>query len=157
MRQLPNSPGAGPQDFLGRGFPQFSLLSLADTFLFYLAFSLVTLALGTLSTPTLSAQEKNSDLLGELEENVSRRIEEAEASVVAIVRVSKNTLEDPTSPDFVPRNFGTGVAISTDGLILTCYHLLGNPAENNYYVWKNGVSFRVRKAEKVEAVIGADP
>ncbi|MEE2640285.1 MAG: trypsin-like peptidase domain-containing protein [Planctomycetota bacterium] len=105
----------------------------------------------------MSAQEKNSDLLGELEENVSRRIEEAEASVVAIVRVSKNTLEDPTSPDFVPRNFGTGVAISTDGLILTCYHLLGNPAENDYYVWKNGVSFRVRKAEKVEAVIGADP
>lgn len=99
----------------------------------------------------------NLQLLVELQDRLEAIIEESGESVVSIARVSKNTLEDPTSPDFVPKQFGTGVAISEQGLILTCYHLLGDPNQNDYYVWLNGVPFRARKVEKVKQVIGADP
>jgi serine protease Do len=37
--------------------------------------------------------------------------------------------------DVLPTEFGSGVIISEDGAILTCYHLIDDPEENNYYVW----------------------
>lgn len=88
---------------------------------------------------------------------VFKAIERVGPSVVAIARVNKNELADPTSPLFVPKEFGTGVAIDSSGLILTCYHVLGNPVENDYYVWIAGVPFQVREVQKVSSVIGADP
>ena len=104
-------------------------------------------------------EKKTSDLgvLAELEDRISRVIDATGKSVVSIARVSKDTLEDPTSPDFIPKQFATGVVIAEQGLILTCYHALGDPEKNDYYVWQNGVPFRVRRAEKVTAVVGADP
>lgn len=99
----------------------------------------------------------DKDGIPELQLAVQKAIRQAEDSVVSIVRVPRGTLEDPTSPDFIPREFGTGVAIDEQGLILTCYHLLGDPAENTYYVWRNGVPYRARRAEKVTRLVAADP
>jgi serine protease Do len=78
----------------------------------------------------------------------------AEKSVVAIARVRKQrpgetfalevqpdpfdrtlapaTAPDPTDPDFIPNEYGTGVVVDRRGLILTAYHVLGEDSE--YYV-----------------------
>ncbi|MDA1049759.1 MAG: PDZ domain-containing protein [Planctomycetota bacterium] len=74
-----------------------------------------------------------------------------EKSVVAITRVPKNAQEsaialrfpfatarqrlDPTSPDFVPSDFGAGVIVDESGLVLTTLHVLGDVGTSTYYVW----------------------
>ena len=74
-----------------------------------------------------------------------------EKSVVAITRVRKDAQEpavalrfpfgaarqslDPSSPDFVPSDFGAGVFIDESGLILTTLHVLGDVDTSTYYVW----------------------
>ena len=42
---------------------------------------------------------------------------------------------DPTDPGFVPNEFGSGVVIDAQGLIVTNLHVLGNHRENDYFVW----------------------
>jgi len=81
-------------------------------------------------------------------------IARTEKSVVAIARVHKekpdetfhieirpdpfdrrpilSTVPQPTDPDFIPNEYGTGVVIDRRGLILTAYHVLGE--ESEYYV-----------------------
>src|SRR5262245_21234480 len=81
-----------------------------------------------------------------LEKAVVDAIAKAEKSVVAIARVRKDgsdpavprdvdqprlpppvpEVSDPTDPDFVPSEFGTGVVIDAKGLIVTNYHVLGD-------------------------------
>lgn len=78
----------------------------------------------------------------------------AEKSVVAIARVRKErpgetfglefrpdafdrttvarTAPQPTDPDFIPSQYGTGVVVDRRGLILTAYHVLGE--DSDYYV-----------------------
>lgn len=74
-----------------------------------------------------------------------------ERSVVAITRVRKDAQEpavalrfpfgagrqslDPSSPDFVPHDFGTGVFVDESGLILTTLHVLGDVDTSTYFVW----------------------
>lgn len=74
-----------------------------------------------------------------------------EKSVVAIARVRKDAQEpsialrfpfsaarqslDPTSPDFVPSDFGSGVILDESGLILTTLPVLGDVNTSTYYVW----------------------
>ncbi len=101
--------------------------------------------------------ESSDDPLLLLQDRLAEIIEKTDLSVVAIARVGKRNPEDPTSPDFVPKEFGTGVVIGENGLILTCYHVLGDPAQNDYYVWISGTPFKVRAIEKASAVIAADP
>lgn len=90
---------------------------------------------------------------------VRRAIDRSAASVVAIARVPRNPgfdagsalqfnlpglnrpLIDPDDPDFVPMEFASGVIISPEGDVLTCYHALGDPTKNDYYVWSNGQAF----------------
>ena len=84
-------------------------------------------------------------------------IEKSQRSVVAIARVRKGSIGDPTDPDFVPNEFGTGVVIDRNGLILTNYHVLGKIEENDYYVWLNRRPFQVIKVMKADAVKAADP
>ncbi len=89
-----------------------------------------------------------------LEGSVTAAIARVEPSVVAIARVRKEkpgevfnlefrpdafgrrTLPPvaaaPTDPDFLPNEYGTGVVIDRQGLILTAYHVLG--PESDYYV-----------------------
>jgi S1-C subfamily serine protease len=78
----------------------------------------------------------------------------AEKSVVAIARVRKErpgetfsfefrpdafdrptvaaASPQPTDPDFIPNEYGTGVVVGRRGLILTAYHVLGE--DSDYYV-----------------------
>jgi serine protease Do len=107
-------------------------------------------------------------------------IARAERSVVAIARVRKQgpgaRIPDvgrdgiplnrapagfpdasPTNPDFVPNEFGTGVVIDREGHIVTNYHVLGNPDENDYYVWVQRRPFRVTHVEVPQKVRAGDP
>ena len=112
-------------------------------------------------------------------------IGQAERSVVAIARVRKETaagpktgnvpdpletlapvgqekglrLErpDPTSPEFRPNQYFTGVVVDRQGMIVTTYHTLGNPAENDYYVWVRRKPYKVVAVERAEQVMAGDP
>jgi len=84
-------------------------------------------------------------------------IARTEKSVVAIARVPKEqpgeslnfefrpdpfnrrgtrlATPQPTDPEFIPEEFGTGVVVDRRGLILTVYHVLGeDPTQSQYYV-----------------------
>lgn len=120
------------------------------------------------SDPRLPAQDSPAavDVVQALESRLVAAIAAAEKSVVAIARVRKEDrrlLLDqglpgappaPTDSQFVPREYGTGVVIDANGLILTAYHVLGNPQENDYYVWINRAGY---KAVPVETPMAADP
>ncbi len=107
-----------------------------------------------------------AEVAGALQTSLIDAIASAEKSVVAIARVRKNAdralldegfpgaAPSPTDPNFIPNEYGTGVVVDRSGLILTAYHVLGNPEENDYYVWLNRVPYR---AVKVESTRAADP
>ncbi len=110
------------------------------------------------------------ELAAALEERVVEAIAKAERSVVAIARVRKEgarpepgrgeeetrlppripEFTDPTSPDFVPSEFGSGVVIDAKGLIVTNYHVLGDTSAADFYVWLAKKPYPAR-------VKGADP
>lgn len=86
-----------------------------------------------------------------MERLVTDAIERAERSVVAVARVRRDAdrpqapeelevpslpgVADPSDPDYVPSEFGTGVVIDAKGLIVTNYHVLGDLKTADYYVW----------------------
>lgn len=89
-------------------------------------------------------------------------IERAEPAVVAIARVKKSVagtgpLVDPRSPEFMPNEFATGVVISADGLILTNHHVLGDPEQNEYFVWISKRPFKVQEVLRPTQVLAANP
>ncbi len=107
-------------------------------------------------------------------------IARAEKSVVAIARVRKGgfglngggdfderlrldrrrfgtTDPEPTNPDFVPQEFATGVVIDRNGYILTNYHVLGDPDENDYFVWVQRRPYQVTEVLVPEKVLAGDP
>ncbi len=93
-------------------------------------------------------------------------IARAEQSVVAIARVRRGeevpgNLRDPapapTDPRFVPNEYGTGVVVDAGGLILTNYHVLGDPRENDYYVWVGGKGYEVVRVDTPAEVLAGDP
>ncbi len=102
-----------------------------------------------------AAQEPaGSAMVGAMEQAMIDAIAQAEGSVVAIARVRKSRPGDtfplefrpdpfgrrlapapapqPTDPDFIPNEYGTGVVVGARGLILTAHHVLGEDSE--YYV-----------------------
>ena len=87
-----------------------------------------------------------------IQESLISAIATAEPSVVAIARVRNEVLERqaggaslpgvlggpplrPTDADFIPNEFGAGVVVGRSGLILTNYHILGDPQTSSYFVW----------------------
>jgi serine protease Do len=124
----------------------------------------------------LSAQQDDpAELATAVEQAYQRAIEKASPSVVAIARVrvdgggmagqdlppdlmmrmpqmraflpAHRRLE-PTDPAFIPNGFGSGVAIDRAGLILTNYHVLGDPKQNDHYVFIDRKPYPARiKAE----------
>jgi serine protease Do len=130
---------------------------------------------GVTAAPSLSAQEPNAlDAALTLEKAVVEAIQRAEKSVVAIARVRNDgpalapgtTLLPPLVPRFsgeasaghlLPNEFGAGVVIDRQGFILTNYHVLGDPAKNDYYVWANRRPFKVVSVLKAAAVKAGDP
>ncbi|MBS0208758.1 MAG: trypsin-like peptidase domain-containing protein [Planctomycetes bacterium] len=89
-----------------------------------------------------------------IEKAMTQAIASAERSVVAIARIGPrdqapavvqngplqfgqiNTIKenDPTSPEFVPTEFGTGVVIDEAGLILTCHHVVDPQPTADHYI-----------------------
>ena len=120
-----------------------------------------------------SAQDAaTSEALAALEKAVIETIGKVEGSVVAIARVrtdgrdqgaelfdvdggrfgipDSRSLTEPTSPDFTPQEYATGVAVDASGMIVTTYHVLGDVAKNEYYVWSKQVPYKA-------TVLAADP
>ncbi len=117
------------------------------------AIALLALA-GTVSGMALGQDISGVEAAAAIERTLVDVIARCEKSVVAIARVRKDqpgetfSLEarpdpfgrrpvapadpDPTDPDFIPNEYGTGVVIDRAGLILTAYHVLGENSE--YYV-----------------------
>lgn len=91
---------------------------------------------------------------GALEKSLVDAIARSEKSVVAIARVRKEpanesfrlevrpdpfgrrlvlpSIPQPTDPDFIPNEYGTGIVVDRRGLILTAYQVLGE--DSDYYV-----------------------
>lgn len=123
------------------------------------AISLLIAAVAVGQAPGGAAQRPSgaggdaSALLLAAEQAVQTAIERAAPSVVAIARVRRGERRDTAAqfdfnlpgvrgplieslrPEVVPTEFGSGVILSEDGAILTCYHVVDAPAENDYYVW----------------------
>lgn len=101
---------------------------------------------------SLQAQEPSGgQVVAALEQSLTTAIAAAEGSVVAIARVEHESREDvaaielradpfgrlqlplgqpkPGDPDFIPSEYGAGVVIDRQGLILTHYHVLGEQSE----------------------------
>jgi len=122
---------------------------------------ILVLALMLLPAAELGAQEVSeiSEISGlqaarAMEEVLVDVIARCEKSVVAIARVRRDRTGEtlglelrpdpfgrrlvapsppqPTDPDFIPNEYGTGVVIDRGGLILTAYHVLGE--DSDYYV-----------------------
>lgn len=144
--------------------------------------ALTLMAVGAAALLPLSAlgqQRGPGEAAVVVQEAMVEAIERAERSVVAIARVRKGQrgLSDqsggeglppgrggvpalrvpPTSPDFVPQEFATGVVVDRQGHILTNYHVLGDPNQNDYYVWAQRRPFRATRVEVPEEVRAGDP
>ena len=91
------------------------------------------------------ATSNSADGLGAvvaIEHALVSAIDRCEPSIVAIARVRTPegaaervlSMPDPTDPDFVPNEFGTGVVLDARGLVLTNYHVLGEITGSTYWV-----------------------
>jgi serine protease Do len=116
--------------------------------------AIVALAMNCARSPMANGQEPSPLATATAMEKVlTEAIERAEKSVVAIARVRREEGRrigaddiaapaipglsggDPTDPDFIPNEFGTGVVIDAKGLIVTNLHVIGDHRANDYFVW----------------------
>ena len=125
-------------------------------------------------SPDADTEPKAEQILSALEGHLQECIRVAEKSVVAIARVRSTTLnavpgaelfERPGDrlpmrgfrwqPDTAEPNtggtadYGAGVVISSDGMIVTNYHVLGDPHRSQYFVRQGGrtISATVQAAD----------
>jgi serine protease Do len=124
---------------------------------------------GEQASPAPAAGDQPSGLaaLVALEELLTATIARCEPSVVSIARVKKQDRSDadfgafpnlfdrsdqppvndgPSSPDFIPNEYSTGVVIDK-GLILTTFHIVEDGNESEY--WVTGIDRRPHRAEVV--------
>lgn len=111
-----------------------------------------------------SSSEQDSEVIDDglvaaltIQRSVVEAIEKSEKSVVAIARLRKGEIADPTDPRFVPHEFASGVVLDTDGHILTNHHVLGDPEDNDYFVWVQGRHLGTAEVVGAPTVVGADP
>lgn len=127
-----------------------------------------------------AASDASLTMLAAAETAVQQAIDKAAPSVVAVGRFRKGpggrqqALNDQdfnlpgvgrvisqfTVQETLPTEFGSGVIISEDGLILTCYHVLDDPEENEYFVWlsKESTPGIEMEREPIRAILKAgDP
>lgn len=124
-----------------------------------------------ISPPMAIGQEtepSGATAVHQIESAFVQAIAKAEKSVVAIAKIRRDEAaprrlgqlpspfgmmpegSDPTSIDYVPREFGAGVVVDKTGLILTSLHVLGEVSGNDYVVW-------VQRRPYVAKVKAADP
>lgn len=116
-------------------------------------------ASGPLQLPAMAQDASGLQAAAAIERATVDAIARCERSVVAIARVRRDQLENlgtapaPESADFVPNEYGTGVVIDRQGLILTNAHVLGPDAveDSQYFVTTSD-----RKTYRA-TVKGADP
>ncbi len=109
--------------------------------------------------PSTEAPHQNAadqQAIRQIEASVIRAIETTKYAVVAISRVRRGSIGDPTDPEFLPNQLACGVVIDPDGLILTTYQVLGRISDNVYYVWAANPNAPLRVYEDVQ-VLAADP
>lgn len=130
-----------------------------------LVFSAMVASLQTVRETVRADEPSAVEALQAIEQLQIEAIARAERSVVAIARVRTDAPPgrrplgppaDPLSPDFVPNEYGTGVVVGRNGLILTNYHVLGDPTKNNYYVWISRRPFEAQ-VHRLDKVLAADP
>lgn len=110
-----------------------------------------------------------------MEQSVIAAIDRAAPAVVAIARVPKEgavnvvesfqfnvptpeqAAENPDDPDFIPAHYASGVILSPDGLILTCYHVLDDPELHDYYVYWKGRHAKASAVRSLAKVKAGDP
>lgn len=133
-------------------------------------FLTIVLALAP-SLPAVGQSPAGFEAAVALEEALVTSIARSEDSVVAIARVRRGAeaprdpiefspddgilpeafrRPDPTSIDFIPAEYGTGVVVDRRGLILTNYHVLGDVDSCDYFVTTSDrvvYSARVRAAD----------
>jgi len=106
-----------------------------------------------LPTGAVQAQEEQTPLQTVLamEQVLVDAIATAEKSVVAIARVRKGRVNTPPGqepgaldPEFVPNEFGAGVAIDRKGNILTNYHVLRDPERYDYFVYWQKKAYKAK-------------
>lgn len=122
--------------------------------------------------PTMDGE----NLIRLLEEKVKGAVERSRGGVVAIACIERQPeprqqalqfqfgipqafgkFAVPTSPDFQPQAYGTGLVWDEKGTIVTPYHVLGDPRLNDYYVWGDGRPFPA-KLESIRGEVQAgDP
>lgn len=127
-----------------------------------------------LGSPAVAAAQEPSALTAALalEKTLTEAIARAERSVVAIARYRKGRLpltppDGPPAPfapgragladEIAPNEYAAGVVIDPQGYILTNYHVLGDPAENDYRVWVHHRPFQAVGVQRVEHVTAGDP
>ena len=107
-----------------------------------------------------------------LEQLLIKAIERSEQSVVSIARFNSDDAAaaalprpeirpgvpfglieppkpDPTSPDFVPNEFASGVIVDKDGYVVTNFHAIDGPGQ----IWITTVGRKTMRAE----IVGGDP
>jgi S1-C subfamily serine protease len=100
--------------------------------------SLLTVSLLIAMSSPASCQQANTGYAAAraLENSLVTAIERCEKSVVSIARARRG---EQTSrlldADYVPAQYATGVVVDKQGLILTNYHVLGHPEQNDFAVW----------------------
>ena len=114
----------------------------------------LALLLGPMAVEVRAQAVSGLQMAAAIEKTLVDMIARNEESVVAIARVRKPRPDDalnievrpdafgrrlvtpaepqPTDPDFIPNEYGTGVVVDRRGLILTAYHVLSEDSE--YYV-----------------------
>ena len=112
----------------------------------------VTMCLHGLVGPEVMWAQEGNELAAALalEHVVVDAVAKCEKSVVAVARVREAATEagaqlpaflrldrspGPLDPDFIPNEFGAGVVVDSQGLILTTAHVVGDATEAHYYVW----------------------
>lgn len=157
------------------------MAALGLTFFLWIGLS-ASYGLQVATVPGLSPSEATAEKLdadpaaavAQIESVVMEAIAKAERSVVAICRVRNDHVarlqldtlrsgsslqisEDPTSEDFVPQLFGSGIIISHDGLIVTCAHVLDDPKKHRYYVWLDHRCYQAEVVGKSAKTLATDP
>ncbi len=122
------------------------------------------------------AAEAPQEIVAAIENATQVAIQRAGRSVVAIARAPKQRVQRAQldiamqlgagwnqssllDADYVPVFFGTGVVVSSDGYIVTCAHVLGDPRENDYVVWLDRhvhTASVVRKVGPAEDVLAGE-
>ncbi len=106
-----------------------------------------------LTSSVCHGQEEPTPLQAALtmEKVLVNAIAKAEKSVVAIARVRKGRGIGQVGPDagaldpeFIPNEFGAGVAVDQNGSILTNYHVLRDPDRYDYYVYWQKKAYRAK-------------